>query len=135
MTAFKRAFTQATARYGRFSHPAHLYVAWTLLRDLPVLEALVEFRRGLLALAERMGLQGKYHETRTVAWMLLVLERVDRSEDWETFEVRNADLFDVTLLERFYAPDVLGSDAARMGFMVPRPAGLKAMADSAESGS
>ncbi|WP_309570826.1 hypothetical protein [Deinococcus sp.] len=121
MSAFKRAFAQATARYGRFGHAAHLYVVWTLLRESPTLNALAELRSGLRALAADLGVPEKYHETQTVAWTLLVLERLDKEEVWAAFETRNPDLFDAGLLGRYYPPDVLGRAGARAGFMVPLP--------------
>lgn len=123
MTPFKRAFTQATARYGRFNHAAHLFVAWQLLRDRPALAALAEFRAGLRDLADRMGLQDKYSETQTVAWILAVLDHLDRtgtsSEDWDAFGARCPALFDPAYLHAFYPPDVLNSPAARTHFRPP----------------
>ncbi|GGR52792.1 hypothetical protein GCM10008959_12800 [Deinococcus seoulensis] len=127
MTSFKRAFTQATERYGRFSHAAHLFVAWQLLQDRPALEALAEFRAGLRALADRLGLQDKYSETQTVAWFLAVLDHLDRAgsraEDWEAFAARTPHLFDPAYLHAFYPPEVLNSRAARLHFLPPGPAG------------
>ncbi|NTY00144.1 hypothetical protein [Deinococcus sp. JMULE3] len=122
MTPFKRAFAQATARYGRFNHAAHLFVAWHLLRDRPALAALAEFRTGLRDLATSMGLQGKYSETLTVAWFFAVLDHRDRAEDWEAFEASTPHLLDPAYLHAFYPPDVLGSPAARAQFLPPERA-------------
>lgn len=121
MTTFQLAYQHATKVHGRFNHAAHLHVVWTLLRDLSVLNALAEFRSGLLTLAAELGLSDKYHGTQTVAWTLLVLERLDGGEAWDAFETRNPDLFDAGLLSRYYPPDVLGRAGARAGFMVPFP--------------
>lgn len=122
--AFKRHFGAALARFGRFDHQAHLYVAWALLRELPALSALAAYRDGLRQLAQDMGLSGKYHETLTVAWLLLVLERlnVERGGDWEAFMARHPELLDVRLPERFYAPGVLSSPEARESFVPPSSA-------------
>ena len=119
---FQLAFAQATSRFGRFGHAAHVYVIWTLLREQPALAALAEFRSGLRVLANSLGLSDKYHETQTVAWTLLVLERLDRNESWEAFEARNPDLFDAGMLAHYYPPEVLDSAGARAGFVVPLPA-------------
>ena len=121
MIAFKRAFAQATARYGRFNHAAHLFVAWHLLRDRPALAALAEFRTGLRDLAASMGLQDKYSETLTVAWFFAVLDHRDRTEDWDAFEARTPHLFGPAYLHAFYLPDVLGSPEARAQFLPPEP--------------
>ncbi|GAA0504580.1 hypothetical protein [Deinococcus depolymerans] len=127
MTSFRRAFTQATERYGRFGHAAHLFVAWTLLRDRPALAALAEFRAGLRALADRLGLQDKYSETQTVAWFFAVLDHLDRAgnstEGWEAFAARTPHLFDPAYLHAFYPPGVLNSPEARAYFLPPEPAG------------
>ncbi|AKH16582.1 hypothetical protein [Deinococcus soli (ex Cha et al. 2016)] len=124
MTPFKRALTQATARYGRFSHAAHPHVAWHLLRERPALTALAEFRSGLRDLADRMGLQAKYSETQTAAWFFVVLDHLDRThpdctETWDAFEARCPHLFNPAYLHAFYPPDVLNSPAARTHFLPP----------------
>lgn len=127
MTAFKRAFTLSTARYGRFNHAAHLFVAWHLLRDRPALAALAEFRAGLRDLAASMGLQDKYSETQTVAWFFAVLDHLDRTghsaEDWDAFEARTPDLFDPAYLHAFYPPEALRDPAARAHFLPPARVG------------
>lgn len=118
---FRRYFDAAVSRYGRFGHPAHLHVAWAMLRDFPALEALAHFRTGLRALAAALDVPEKYHETRTVAWFVLVLERLDRAQDWDTFCQRHPELFGAQLLERFYTPAELDSAPARRGFVLPQP--------------
>lgn len=119
--SFKRHFGVALTRYGRFNHEAHLYVAWALLRELPALSALAAYRDGLRRLAQDMGLSGKYHETLTVTWVMLVLERLSGSQDepWEAFIARHPELLDARLPERFYAPGVLSGPEARESFVPP----------------
>lgn len=119
---FKSYMQDAMQVYGTFNHAAHLHVTWAMLRDMPALDALARFSSGLRAVAQSTGNAEKYNETLTVAWFILVLERLDRGEDWATFAARNPDLFDVKLLAQFYAPDVLRSDAARLGFIMPQTA-------------
>lgn len=121
--AFRRAFGAALTRYGRFGHEAHLFVAWQMLRAGPALSALADFRAGLRALAEKEGKLDKYHETLTVAWFLLVLDRLARPDgagaDWDTFLARNADLRDARVLDAHYPPDMLRSAGAREAFLPP----------------
>lgn len=116
---FKFYFGQATTRYGRFSHEAHLYAAWLMLQDAPSLPALAEFRRGILELARASGKADKYHETLTVAWFLLMLERLRAGETWEEFIRRCPELLSAGLLQQFYAAEVLQSERARREFVLP----------------
>jgi hypothetical protein len=66
---------------------------------------------------------GLYHETITVAYLLLINERLsgNRDLDWETFAARNRDLlaWKPSLLDRLYAPETLASDRARDVFLMP----------------
>ncbi|WP_135228896.1 hypothetical protein [Deinococcus fonticola] len=117
---FKVFFGQATQKYGRFSHEAHVYVAWLMLQDAPALLALAEFRRGLRQIAQASGKADKYHETLTVAWFLLVLERRRAGETWEEFIARHPDLLNAGLVQEFYAFDVMRDERARREFIAPQ---------------
>lgn len=116
---FKVYFGLATGKYGRFSHEAHVYAAWRMLQDAPALVALAEFRRGLRELAAASGQANKYHETLTVAWFLLVLERRREGETWEEFTARCPELLNGNLVNDFYGFDVLRDEGARREFVTP----------------
>lgn len=117
---FKVFFGQATQKYGRFSHEAHVYVAWLMLQDAPALLALAEFRRGLRQIAQASGKADKYHETLTVAWFLLVLERRRAGETWDEFIAGHPDLLNAGLVQEFYAFDVMHDERARREFIAPQ---------------
>ena len=109
---------------GDFHHADHVRLAWLYLREYPVLEAIERFSRSLRRLATHCGASGKYHETITWAYLLLIHERVQREDapgDWEAFRAANADLFDWkrSILERYYVPQTLHSDLARRIFVLP----------------
>jgi hypothetical protein len=59
----------------------------------------------------------------TVAYVLLIAERVAEAQDspWPAFAGRNPDLLarDPSPLARFYTPELLASDRARRGFVMP----------------
>ncbi len=121
---FDRLFERCVAAHGRFGHPAHIQLAWLLLEESPALEALATFDTGLRALAQRLGLTGKYNATLTTVYFFLVLERRTAGQGWEDFAAANADLLDwearTTLLGPYYDAATLTSEEARRGFVMPR---------------
>ena len=120
---FDSLFQRCVAEHGRFSHPAHLHLAWLLLQEHSALEALAIFNAGLQALAARLGLTDKYNATLTTAFFFLVLERREPEQTWEAFAARHADLLDwqqrARFLGAFYDLETLNSQGARRGFVMP----------------
>lgn len=108
---------------GDFRHADHIEMAWHYLREMPLLEALPRYARGLLALATRAGRPERYHETITWAFMFVIHERVLAAPDadYPAFRGANRDLFEWPggPLERYYRPETLASDRARRGFVMP----------------
>jgi hypothetical protein len=107
-----------------FHHAQHVQVAWWYLRAHPLPEALGRFTTALRAFATAQGKPGLYHETVTVAFMLVIAERVaaaGRECSWETFAAANADLFSwkPSVLDRYYRHETLWSDRARAAFVMP----------------
>ena len=106
-----------------FHHADHVRLAWIYLRELPVIEGLERFTTTLKRFAAHHGAAGKYHETITWAYLLLIHERMQRDEgsDWEAFRAANADLFawQPSILERYYTTRTLASSAARASFVLP----------------
>jgi hypothetical protein len=107
-----------------FDHDAHIYVAWLSLEKWPLPEAVAFFSNALRRLTTQLGIPGKYHETITWFFMLLIHER--RSEkgttDWFSFRREHTDLFaggDASILHRYYSSDLLKSDRARQIFLLP----------------
>lgn len=118
-----RCFEAAQEPPAGFHHREHVRVAWWYARRAPLATALQQFRDGLLRFAEAHGATAKYHETITVAFMLLVHERAcdARDESWDQFAARNADLlaWNPSILDRYYRPETLASDRARRSFVWP----------------
>jgi len=107
-----------------FDHEAHIYVAWLYLQRFPLHEATARFITALKHLTQKLGIPGKYHETISWFFMLLIAERrsVQKSDDWHSFYRNHADLFvrgDDNILNRYYSSELLGSDRARQAFMLP----------------
>ncbi len=109
---------------GGFGHAQHVQFAWHYARTYPLPEALERCRTVLQGLAARAGAPGKYHETVTAAYLVLVAERAqqpDAPTEWETFACRYPELFrwKPGILDAYYRPDTLWSEEARRAFLPP----------------
>ena len=119
-----RAFERGVEPEGGFHHAQHVRVAWLYLRAHPLPDALIRFATSLRAFAAAHGKPERYHETITIAFMLVIAERAtDESppDSWEAFAARNGDLlaWKPSVLERYYRSETLWSDRARRGFVMP----------------
>ena len=107
-----------------FRHEHHVRAAWWYLRQHQLPEALVRFSTALRRFALAHGNPQLFHETITVAYMLLINERLDeagRAASWEEFAARNGDLLSwrPSVLDRYYREETLKSDRARRTFVMP----------------
>lgn len=123
---FVRAFEARTLPRELFTHAGHVRAGWWYLTHYPLGEAIDRFRAGLRAYATALGAPHKYHETMTIAWLLLIAERLDdrsRLLTWPAFAERYPELFErETMLRTYYSEDVLQSDRAKRSFVMPRSA-------------
>lgn len=109
---------------GQFHHRDHVRVAWLMLKESPIEEALGRFTRGIRRLAEHFGATGLYHQTITWTYLFVINERMGRlaaDHDWATFRDANPDLFADAgaLLRARYTPSRLSSALARGQFLLP----------------
>lgn len=105
-----------------FSHREHVHAAWCYLKRAPLPEAMSAFIAALTRFAAAKGAHGLYHETVTVAWMLVIAERLADAPDlsWEAFAARYPELFrKPSLLRDYYSDALLQSPRARRGFVMP----------------
>lgn len=122
-----RAFEEGRAPAGGFHHLQHVRVAWNYLRIHPLPEALGRFIAGLKRFALAQGAPNLYHETMTVAFVLLINERLDdtgRDAGWEAFAASHPDLLQwkPSVLDRYYDRETLDSPRARRVFVMPQGA-------------
>jgi hypothetical protein len=119
---FVAAFESTELPDDQFSHAGHVRVAWWYLIHSPLPVAMQRFADALRRYATSKGAAGKYHETITVAYMLILAERLHdaRALSWAEFAAANPDLFDrPTVLAKYYRDETLASDRARQGFVMP----------------
>ena len=107
----------------QFDHEAHVYVAWLYVREFPLSEAIGRFTGALRRLTAKLGVPGKYHDTISWFFLVLIAERHAAAQDrsWFEFRRRNDDLFrrDENILARYYSDERLRSERARSTFLLP----------------
>jgi hypothetical protein len=122
-------FENGTTRADTFHHADHVRLAFEYLSRCSLLEALQRFPEALRRFAAAQGKAGRYHETITWAYLLLVHERIARAssgqecrvQTWEEFAAHNSDLFlwKDGVLNALYRQETLDSDLARRTFVLP----------------
>lgn len=117
-----RAFEAAAL--DEFPHASHVRVAWWYVMHEPLLGAIVRARTALLRFAAAKGKPQRYHETITIAFLLLIADRRRQDEIWDEFAARNPDLLQwpCPALLRWYPAEVLDSPRSREAFLVPSAA-------------
>ena len=121
---FVRAFEACAIAASEFHHADHVRLAWIYLQRHPLIEAIERFTASLKRFATHYGVPGRYHQTITWAYLLLVHERMQRGEaegDWESFRAAHGDLlrWKPSILESYYTRETLASDFARATFVLP----------------
>src|SRR3954470_17287831 len=118
---FARAFERGEVTKEEFTHRSHMRVAWVYLREAPSRhEAVIRISGAIQRFAAAAGASQKYHETITVAWMILLDEaRAQLPADATLADAMQAypALADKDLPLRFYSRDRLFSDAARTAWV------------------
>lgn len=121
---FIAAFEDASLATAQFHHDDHVRLAWLFLQQDELPAAINRFSTGLKKFAAAHGLDGLYHETITLAYLLLINERMDRQgepQSWSDFAAQNPNLLAPprTLLGRYYTEAALSAPRAREVFVFP----------------
>lgn len=120
---FLRALESCELPEQEFGHAAHVRAAYLYLRQGDFAAALERVRRSIRTYATHLGKPDRYHETITVAYVVLIqqhmLER-GNGGGWTEFSRDNPELLKKGLLQEFYPAEQLNSDAARKIFLLPR---------------
>lgn len=118
------AFERCTLPNDSFHHADHVRMAFLYLQKYAPLEALRRFSSALARFATAHGKPNLYHETITWAFLLLIRERIARSnslQTWAEFSAANPDLlrWDDNVLKKYYRPETLASELAKSVFLFP----------------
>lgn len=107
-----------------FDHAAHVSVAWGALAAYPLFEAIPRFCTALRNLVEAHGAADKFNETMSVAFLLLIRERMREGESWGDFQAREAPFIAAGLgpVRADYSERQLQTPDARRRFELPDPA-------------
>lgn len=100
-----------------FPHEEHLHVVFVTSGRSGEPETLDFMRAGIQNMA---GDSGKYHETRTAAWVRIVTAaRRGFEGTFPEFLAQHPELVRRDLLSDYYSDEVLNSQNARDGFITP----------------
>lgn len=106
-----------------FDHEAHVYVGWLYLEHYSLHEAIGRYTAALKRLTKALGVPGKYHETITWFFLMVINERRGkmRGASWSDFRHANQDLCKGAgdVLTAYYSEDLLNSEQARSRFLLP----------------
>ena len=121
---FIASFEDCSLAAESFHHSDHVRMAFLYLCRYPALEALERFSTSLARFAAANGKPGRYNETITWAFLLLIRERMARAGcqlTWPEFANRNADLlnWEDNVLKKYYRNETLSSDLAKSTFLLP----------------
>ena len=114
---FLLAVRDCTLPASAFRHGDHLRLAWLMVHRHPLQQALSEVRQSIVRLADAFGAQGLFHETITRAWVSLLATHEEAT--FSEFLEINQQRLNLELLHRFWTPEVLASDAARLAWIAP----------------
>ncbi len=117
-------FESCTLPNDSFHHADHVKMAFLYLQKYKPLEALGHFSSALSRFATAHGKPNLYNETITWAFLLLVRERIARTnspQTWSEFSATNTDLlrWDDHILGKYYRPETLTSELAKSVFVFP----------------
>jgi hypothetical protein len=117
-------FENCTLPKEAFHHEDHIRVAFLYLSNYAPAQALQRFSESLARFANAHGKPDRYNETITWAYILLIRERMartDRAQNWLEFEADNPDLLDYghDILKKYYRQETLASPLAKKVFLFP----------------
>jgi len=106
---------------GSYNHRSHIRTGFLYVRRYGFEGAVERMRETLVRFTIAVGAEGKYHETITVAFLDLINQRLANQDagDWKSFLAANPDLLDGAILLKYYDPEVLKSDLARVSYIPP----------------
>lgn len=104
-------------------HREHVRMGFEMLSRYDFAASAFRYSKALKIVAGKLGKPQAFHQTVTIAFLALIAERIEagRWDDFEAFAGANPDLFDQSILRRWYSADRLATPAARRTFLLPEP--------------
>jgi hypothetical protein len=126
---FLEAFEECRIPKALWTHEAHVRMAWLYLGRRSLAEVIPFVRRAIQRYNASLGNTEGYHETITLAYLVLIDHRMVRGSEGETFASfsrDHPDLLDrsLTAVLDHYSREVLFSEEAIRGFVEPDRAAL-----------
>jgi len=123
LEAIVRGFESCTTPETDFPHRSHLVVATWYLNNANVTEALENMRVSILNFLKHYGINGKYNETITLFWIIIV-ERFLKTLDAKLTLVDRTNavveaLSDSQLMFEYYSRELLWSERAMREWVDP----------------
>ncbi|KAF0300356.1 Flavin reductase [Amphibalanus amphitrite] len=124
--AFMSAFERQTLPFEDWTHEAHIRMAWNYLRQHPLPEAERLIKQGIQRYntVNKTRVSRGYHETVTCCFVRLVAAALrdpitGSANTFREFRRRNEYLWDSALVGRYYSPERINSEEARLRFVEP----------------
>jgi hypothetical protein len=106
----------------QFGNADHFRLAWLHLQGRSVAEAEYLMRSGIRTFGAHHGRLDKYHETITLAWVRLLASH--KEPTFEEFLRVNEARLNLATLHRYWTPELLASETARLSWVPPDRAQL-----------
>lgn len=121
---FLRSFRDGTIAPSEFNHELHVRLGFIHMLEDSLEKGIASFKEDLKTFVENAGAESKYHETITVALLLIIRDRINQHAEpihWATFRRVHSDVVETAseLLAQHYRPDTLFSDSARNTVIEP----------------
>jgi hypothetical protein len=121
---FLAAFESCRIPKALWTHEAHVRMAWLYLRRKPLGEVIPRVRQAIQRYKASLGNTEGYHETITLAYLVLIDDRIDRGPSEATFAAFSGafpSLLDrrLSALLEHYSREVLFSSEATRTFVEP----------------
>ncbi len=123
-TEFLEAFEGCSLPEIKWTHEAHVRMAWLYLQKMPLSEAISVVRDGIKRYNASMKKTLAYHETITQVFLQLIslrMQHIGGHQSFTDFCIENSDLLDRNMkaLLIYYRKETLFSQAARDAFVEP----------------
>jgi len=121
--AFESAFANKELRPSWFTHEAHIRLAYIHIKKYGYTRALSHMREQIRGFAEHLGVYDKYHDTVTIAAVIMTAEAIEKTEQhsFQSFIEQDGAylLLFKDLLKYYYSYDLFKDEKSRAHWVGP----------------